>query len=150
MGRLMRLIEHGLPLPFGSIRNRRSFIFIDNLVDALATVVTHPADIRSIYFLNDGSDFSTPELVVSLAAAAGRPTRLWHVPVGILKLLGRMGDGIGHLPGVSAGIDSYSVERLVGSMAVNGALFCRSFNWQAPVGWAQALRVTGSAPGVSK
>jgi nucleoside-diphosphate-sugar epimerase len=150
MGRLMRLIEHGLPLPFGSIHNRRSFIFVDNLVDALATVVTHPGEIRSIYFVGDGSDFSTPELVLSLAAAACRPTRLLHVPVGILKLLGRMGDGVERLLGVSAGIDSYSVDRLVGSMAVDGALFCRAFNWQAPVGSADALRVTGSAPIVSK
>jgi nucleoside-diphosphate-sugar epimerase len=150
MGRLMRLIEHGLPLPFGSIRNRRSFIFIDNLVDALATVVTHPGEIRSIYFVGDGSDFSTPELAVSLAAAARRPTRLLHVPVGILELLGRVGDGIERLLGVSAGIDSYSVDRLVGSMAVSGALFCRTFRWQAPVGWADALRITGSAPAVSQ
>jgi nucleoside-diphosphate-sugar epimerase len=150
MSRLMRLIERGLPLPFGSIRNRRSFIFLDNLVDALATVVTHPGEIRSIYFVGDGSDFSTPELVVALAAAACRPTRLLHVPVGILRLLGRMGDGIERLLGVSAGIDSYSVDRLVGSMAVNGALFCRSFNWQAPVAWADALRITGSAPIVPK
>jgi nucleoside-diphosphate-sugar epimerase len=141
MARLMGLIERGLPLPFASIRNRRSFIYIDNLVDALAIVICHPVQIRSTYFLNDGSDFSTPELTVALAAAAGRRIRLLPVPVGVLRLLGRLGDVLGP----NTGLDSYSVDRLVGSMPVNGEGFRSAFSWHPPVGSAEAIRITGSS-----
>jgi nucleoside-diphosphate-sugar epimerase len=144
MGRLMRLIGSGLPLPLGAIRNRRSFIFIDNLVDALATVVAWQADIRSVFFLSDGSDFSTPELIAALAEAADQRTRLLNVPVSLLKLLGWTGDLLEYLPGVSSPIDSYSVDRLVESMQVNGTRFCTTFHWRAPIGGAEALRQTGS------
>jgi nucleoside-diphosphate-sugar epimerase len=141
MARLMRLIERGLPLPVGAIHNRRSFIYIDNLVDALAAVVAHPAPVRSVYFLNDGSDFSTPELIRALAGAMHRRIRLVSVPVGMVRLLGRLGD----LLGGRAGLDSYSVERLVGSMAVSGASFSRDFRWRPPVGRDAAIGITGGS-----
>jgi nucleoside-diphosphate-sugar epimerase len=146
MARLQRLIELGLPLPLGSIRNRRSFIFIDNLVDALATIVGHPKSIRSVYMLSDGSDFTTPELILQLAAAAGRRVRLVRVPVTWLKGAGRAGDALSRLFGVGTGIDSYSVERLVGSLPVNGTLFRTSFGWEAPTDASRAIAVTGAAP----
>jgi nucleoside-diphosphate-sugar epimerase len=149
MARLIRLIERGLPLPFGSIRNRRSFIFIDNLVDALATIVNQSQAIRSTYMLSDGSDFATPDLIVSLAAAAGRRVRLLRVPVGMLKLMGRAGDVMERL-GVATGIDSYSVDRLVRSLPVRGSLFCSSFSWRAPVAWREAVRITGAASAASR
>lgn len=146
MGRLLGLIGRGLPLPLGAIRNRRSFIFIDNLVDALATVIRWPGELRSVFFLSDGSDFSTPQLIAALAGATGRPARLLNVPVGLLRLLGRAGDLIERLAGVTSPIDSYSVDRLVGSMPVSGALFSRTFNWQAPVDRTAAIRRTGAPP----
>jgi len=141
MARLMRVIERGWPLPVGAIHNRRSFIYIDNLVDALSRVALHPAPIASVYFLNDGSDFSTPELIRALADSMHKRIRLVAVPVGLLRLLGRVGDLLGG-PG---GLDSYSVERLVGSMAVSGASFSRDFQWRPPVGRDAAIGITGGS-----
>jgi nucleoside-diphosphate-sugar epimerase len=140
--RLLRLIASGLPLPFGAIRNRRSFIFVDNLVDAIVAVLRHPQPIRSSYVLSDGSDFTTPELVRALAAAAGVKARLLRWPPALLRLGGRAGDVANLLLGTAVGFDSYSIERLSGSLAVDGTRFRMCFNWQPPVGREEALRLT--------
>ncbi|MDQ1253894.1 MAG: UDP-N-acetyl-alpha-D-quinovosamine dehydrogenase, partial [Euryarchaeota archaeon] len=39
---LLHVIAKGWPLPFASIKNLRSFIFIGNLVDAIITCINHP------------------------------------------------------------------------------------------------------------
>jgi nucleoside-diphosphate-sugar epimerase len=92
MRRLIRLMGTGLPLPLASIRNRRSFIFVDNLVDAILSVLQHEGVVRSTYVLSDGSDFSTPDLVRALASAVGCRVRLLAIPVSLLRILGRAAD----------------------------------------------------------
>ncbi|HZO22101.1 MAG TPA: NAD-dependent epimerase/dehydratase family protein, partial [Steroidobacteraceae bacterium] len=145
MRRLLQLMSSGLPLPLASIRNRRSFIFVDNLVDALVRVLRHPPKVCSTYVLSDGSDFSTPELVTALAAAAGRRVRLFPVPVSVLGMLGRAGDAAGALLDKTVGL-STAVDRLVGSLPVDGTRFRQSFEWHPRINPDAALRQTARAP----
>ena len=42
MERLIKLVQTGLPLPFGAVKNRRSLIYVGNLVDAIASTLNHP------------------------------------------------------------------------------------------------------------
>jgi nucleoside-diphosphate-sugar epimerase len=145
MARLLRLTGSGLPLPLGAIHNQRSFMFIDNLVDAIISVVAHPREIRAAYVVGDDSHFSTPQLVSALAAAGGRTVRMVVVPVGLLKLAGRLGDFAGHMLGMNTGIDSYSVERLTSSLPVSSERFRREFSWRPPVDVQSAIARTGKA-----
>jgi nucleoside-diphosphate-sugar epimerase len=136
MRRLLRLMDTGLPLPFASIRNRRSFMFVDNLVDAMLCVLRHTGVVRCAYVVSDGSDFSTPDLVRTLAAAAGRRVRLLAMPVSMLTVLGRAADAV-HVP--------IAIDRLVGSLCVDGSGFRRSFGWNPPVGVEQAFQQMGAS-----
>ena len=43
MLRLFRLVDRGVPLPFGSVANRRSMLYVGNLVAAIRSVLEHPA-----------------------------------------------------------------------------------------------------------
>ena len=150
MARLMDLIDKGLPLPFAAIDNRRSFIFIDNLVDAIFTALRYSGTIRATFMLSDGSDFATPQLVSALAHARGQAIRLIRLPVFVLKALGRAGDVAAHV-GVHTGIDSYSISRLVGSLPVRAAKFRARLCWSPPTDPGEALRLTGARwPGPRK
>lgn len=149
MERLMRLIGLGLPLPLAGIRNLRSFIFLDNLVDAIAKVALDDRELNGTYMVSDGSDFSTPQLISTLASAAGKAVRLFSVPSGLLKAAGLTGDMLNTIRGVKFGIDSYSVERLLGSLPVQSSSFRTFFQWQPPVTWAEALERTCRATSVS-
>jgi nucleoside-diphosphate-sugar epimerase len=77
---LMRLVASGLPLPFSRIDNRRSLIFLDNLVEVTALAATHSAAAGHVLLVRDPVDLSTQELIRHLAAALGRPARLFALP----------------------------------------------------------------------
>ena len=89
MSRLQALVASGVPLPCGAIRNSRSFISVDNLVDAILTVLRYPRSIRAAFVVSDGSDFATPAIVRAFALGSRRRVRLLNVPVPVLRLLGR-------------------------------------------------------------
>lgn len=88
--RLLRVLRLGLPLPLASIDNRRSVLYLGNLVDAIELALTHPAAPGGVFALSDDAPVSTPELVRQVAAALGRPARLWPCPTGLLRLGGRL------------------------------------------------------------
>src|SRR5713226_6411921 len=72
---LLRLVDRGLPLPFASIANRRSLVFLDNLVDLVEVALVHPAARDGTFLLRDEEEVSTPELIRRIARALGRPAR---------------------------------------------------------------------------
>ncbi len=90
---LMRAVQRGWPLPLGAVHNQRSLVALDNLVDFIVTCITHPQAANQTFFVSDGHDLSTTELVRGMAQAAGVPARLLPVPVWALQagasLLGR-------------------------------------------------------------
>ncbi len=83
---MLRWIHRGLPLPLGSIDNRRSLVSIGNLVDLLVTCIDHPAAAGNTFLVSDGEDVSTSELLRSLASAFGKKVVLIPVPFTVLSL----------------------------------------------------------------
>jgi len=82
--RLLQLVDSGLPLPFGSIGNRRSFVFVGNLTALLRRCAEHPAAARRTFLAADDEDLSTPELARRMGKALGRVPRLVPFPVFLL------------------------------------------------------------------
>ena len=87
--RLIRLVELGVPLPFASIKNKRSLISLGNLVHILAKAVTYPAVANQTLLVSDGEDLSTPQLIEKIADSIGKPARLFHFSPKLLKILGK-------------------------------------------------------------
>jgi nucleoside-diphosphate-sugar epimerase len=127
---LMKIISNGIPLPFASITNKRSLIYVGNLVDALATCTVHPAAAGNTYLVSDGEDVSTPDLIRRMAAALGVPTRLFPVPIPLMRLAGAV-------TGKSA-----AVKRLLGSLTVDSSEIKRRLDWQPPFTMEEGLRET--------
>ena len=49
----------GDPVALGSVRNRRSLLYVGNLADAIATCLDHPAAAGKTYLVADGDEVST-------------------------------------------------------------------------------------------
>jgi nucleoside-diphosphate-sugar epimerase len=130
MERLMKLVKKNIPLPLGSIHNRRSFIYVGNLVDAILTCITHPTARNQTFLISDGQDLSTPDLIRHLAQAAGQPAILLPIPLPLLSLLGK-------LTGQSA-----TIERLLGSLAVDSTHIQTTLNWKPPFSLDEGLSAT--------
>ena len=59
-GLLLKLVKSGIPLPLASVCNRRSFIYVENLVDVIAACLGNPKAFGKKYLPSDGEDVSTP------------------------------------------------------------------------------------------
>jgi len=129
--RLMELIRRGLPLPFGAVDNRRSFIAVRNLVDAIVRVCVTQKRVGHAYTISDGVAFSTPELIRLLAEGIGRPARFVSVPV---PWLARMARWIGR---------SDDMQRVTGSFEIDDSAFRRDLEWHPPVAAAPEIVATG-------
>lgn len=83
--RMMRWINRGLPLPLGSIDNKRSLVALANLVDLIINCIEHPAAANQVFLAGDGQDVSTTELLYGIGKALDKPARLLPCPVGLLS-----------------------------------------------------------------
>jgi len=119
--RLLGYVFRGVPLPLGSIHNRRSLVAVDNLVDLILTCLHHPAAANQVLLVSDGDDLSTTDLLRRTAAALGRPERLFPVPAGALRAAARL---LGQ---------TELAQRLCGSLQVSITKTRKSLGWAPPV-----------------
>jgi nucleoside-diphosphate-sugar epimerase len=84
--KLGALVAKGVPLPLAMVRNQRSFVAIDNLVDLIITCINHSKAANQIFLASDGQDLSTPELLNGIAKAMGRDIKLFSLPSSLLSL----------------------------------------------------------------
>ncbi|MFO1409030.1 MAG: NAD-dependent epimerase/dehydratase family protein [Steroidobacteraceae bacterium] len=85
VARLVQLVRSGLPLPFASIRNRRSLLSLPNLADLVAISIAHPRATELPLLAADADAPSTAELVRWVASALGRSARLFPFPPALLE-----------------------------------------------------------------
>ena len=130
---LMRWVRCGIPLPLARIDNRRSFVALENLVDLIVVCLRHPAATNQIFLVSDDEDVSTPQLVRLIAAALGRPPRLFSLPPEILRWGGNM-----------FGMSDIT-SRLCESLQIDIAKTRQMLGWSPPVAIAQGLRVTAES-----
>lgn len=83
---LTKVINKNLPLPLGSINNRRQFIGIDNLVDFIITCLKHPAAANEVFVIADKETVSTSEFIKSIAFAMQKKQFLIKIPPAVLDL----------------------------------------------------------------
>lgn len=131
---LQRLAATGLPLPFGAIRNRRSLIAVENLVDALlAALAAQAKDVSGVYFVADDRSVSLGEIFTWLREGMGKRPRLLPVPTatlrGALRLLGLGGLG----------------QSLLGDLEFDSSLFRRTFDWRPRLDSGDAIKSSGAA-----
>lgn len=125
---MMHWLSKGIPLPLGTIHNRRSLVALDNLVDLITTCVEHPAAANQIFMVSDGDDLSTSQLLRRMGGALGRPARLLPIPAWLLETGAR-------LLGKRA-----LAQRLCGSLQVDISKTRELLNWSPPLGVDEGLR----------
>lgn len=127
---LIKIVGRGIPLPLANIDNRRSFIYLENLVDAILTCIKHPNATGQTYFVSDDEDISTPELIRKTASALKKPARLFPFPRLLLFILGR-------IAGKGAAVD-----RLIGSLTVDISKIRSELGWKPPFTMEYGLQKT--------
>lgn len=133
---MLKVILKGIPLPLASVHNKRSLIYVGNLVDALIVCATHPDAAGRTYLVCDGDDVSTPDLLRQLGAAMNHPARLFGCPIAWLQLVGRL---LGR---------SDQIARLLGSLCVDSGKIRNELHWCPPYTLQEGLYDTGCSFGL--
>ncbi|TFV34842.1 NAD-dependent epimerase/dehydratase family protein [Bradyrhizobium frederickii] len=130
---MMRWLRRGIPLPLGSIENRRSLIGVGNMVDLICACLRHPAAAGEVFMASDGEDLSTSELLKRLAAALDTKARLLPIPAALLE-------GAAALAGQRA-----LAQRLCLSLCVDSRKVRKMLDWQPPFSVNEELHRTARA-----
>ena len=128
---LFKIVDRGIPLPLKNINNSRSFIYLENLVDAILTCLTHPKAAGQTYLVSDCEDVSTPELIRRVAAALGRPARLFLFPPSLMRFAGKLFG------------KTDAVDRLVSSLIIDSSKIRKELGWKPPYTMEEGLKETG-------
>jgi nucleoside-diphosphate-sugar epimerase len=127
---LLRILDRGVPLPLASVRNRRSLVHRDSLVDAVVRAIHKRRAGSALYTLAD-LDLSTPELIRSMARGLGKPARLFPFPP---RLLHRLGALVGR---------ASLMDRLTESLRVDSTHVTRDLDWRPNLDATQAWAEIG-------
>lgn len=130
---MMSWLQRGIPLPLGGItNNRRSFVFIDNLVDLIIVCINHPSAANQTFLVSDDEDLSTAELLDNMALALGSTSRLIAFPTSLIELGAKL---IGR---------SDIAQRLCSSLQVDIKKTKELLDWAPPVSVKEGLSRTAT------
>lgn len=137
--RMIRMIDRGLFPPLPNLKNRRSMVHVSDVVDAAVLAATHPAANGQCYIVTDGQPYPTRELYEMICRGLGKPIPRWHVPLGVLKGLARVGDAIGRLRGRRFVFDSNAFEKLTGNAWYSSEKITHELGFRPKVTFEDAL-----------
>jgi nucleoside-diphosphate-sugar epimerase len=127
---MMKWLYRGIPLPLGALRNRRSLVALDNLIDLIIACLLHPAAANQTFLVSDGEDLSTSELLRRTAKSMGTLARLIPVPAQFVEFGARL-------------IGKRDVaQRLCGSLQVDITRTRELLGWSPPLTVDQGLQKT--------
>lgn len=116
-GNLPRMIEavaKGRFPPLPELSNRRSMVHVKDVVQAALLAAGKPAAVGQTYIVTDGQACSTRQMYEWICEALDKPVPAWTIPKSMLKVLAKVGDGIGRILGRRFLFDSDALDKLIG------------------------------------
>lgn len=119
--KMIEAIDKRRFIMIGTGDNRRSMVFVGNVVDAaLAIVEDNKAD-GKVYIVTDGVDYTVRDLYRTIAKELGKKPLPFHVPLGIARILAGVGDIGGSILKKPLLFNSDVLKKLIGSLTFSSA-----------------------------
>ena len=83
---LLRLARSPWPLPFGSLRSRRSLLARQNLIAAIHFALTTPTTVGETYLVADPAPLTLAELVGAIRSGLGRKAGVVPFPPSLIAM----------------------------------------------------------------
>jgi nucleoside-diphosphate-sugar epimerase len=126
-GKLIALLRMRVPMPFGAVHNKRSLVFLGNLVSLIHVCILNPVAANGAFLVSDGEDLSTTDLLARLKSVVGGGPIL-PIPQSWLSFGAAL-----------LGANRLS-EQLLGSLQVDISKTVEALKWSPPFSVAQGLR----------
>jgi nucleoside-diphosphate-sugar epimerase len=86
--RFLKLADTNYPLPFKGIDNRRTMVFLDNLIELLNTIVDKKSS--GLYLASDNQPISTTYLISEMRKQMGKSPNLFAIPSLFTSILSKV------------------------------------------------------------
>jgi nucleoside-diphosphate-sugar epimerase len=133
---LYNFVKKGIPYPFGSFENKRSFVSIDNLCFVIKELIENKNIPSGVYNIADDAPLSTKEVVIVIGEVVGKPSKILNTPKGLVNLITKFGDFL------SLPINSERVQKLTENYCVSNAKIKRVIGKEFPFSAKEGLRKT--------
>lgn len=90
--RLLAAVDKGSMLPLGNTRNRRTMVFLDNLIELIHRIIDNRA--AGIFVAGDRQPLSTDGLIRIIGDKLGKKTKLISIPRFMRKLMNMVKPGL--------------------------------------------------------
>lgn len=137
--RMGRLVKRGTFPPLPETGNHRSLVHVSDVVSAMRLVASDGRANGRTYIVAAQEAPSGRGLFDALRQAQGLPSCKWSVPASVLRVAGRLGDGMENLLGRRLPLDSEVVDRLLNSAWYSPAHIERELGWRAQVSLRDGL-----------
>ena len=88
MLKLLQLAQKNMPLPFGNINNKRSMVFIGNLIALIDKLIE--TNEYGIFIAGDAASVSTTTLVSLIRKYSGKKTNLLYIPKSVQNIIKKL------------------------------------------------------------
>jgi len=126
---LLDAVNKNCLLPLASVKNKRSLLYVGNLIHAITLSVGYPEKANRIFLISD-TDISVPELVRKIASLLGKRALLFRFPVKCLKRIGNM---VGKRP---------IIDRLTDSLLADVSSIRKDLKWQPLYSFDEGMQET--------
>ena len=128
--KLIYLVSSKIPLPIRNIKNLRSFIGLENLIDLIVCCIFNPRAKRNIFLVSDDEQVSTPELIKRISNSLGKKKLLIPVPINFSRFLANLFG------------KKKDYERLANSLQIDIEYTKKTLNWSPPCSMKEELEKT--------
>jgi len=138
---LYGFVSKGIPYPFGSYNNQRSFVSVENLCFVIKELIENTHISSGVYHVADDGALSTNELVKIIGDTIGKPVNILKIPKSVVVILAKIGDLL-PLP-----VNSERLQKLTESYVVSNAKIKKAIGKELPLSLKDGLRKTLTAFG---
>jgi nucleoside-diphosphate-sugar epimerase len=139
---LLKKASNGKRLPFGSINNRRSMVYVDNAAEAVYTAMASDKSAGRTYIITDAEPYSTKELYQAIGEAFGMRKATFRFPLLGLRFMGFVGSLLEAVFRRPMPINSDGVKRLAGDLLFSSKRIRTELGFVPFYGLREGIRLT--------
>ncbi len=138
--RMIRMIRRGIFPPLPETGNRRSLVYVDDVVSAMRLAAQEERAAGKTYIVADPTPYSGRQIYQAIREVMGMKACRWAVPLSVLGGGAVLGDLLGRAMRRRSPFNSEVLSRLLGSACYSSNKLQRDIGWCAQTSLRDGLR----------
>ncbi len=140
--KMIEAIDKGYFIMFGKGKNKRSMVYVGNVVDAAMAVVDQEEINSKVYIVTDGVDYTVRELYENIAKTLKKKPLKFYIPMIIARGLAWVGDIGGRLVRKPLPFNSEALKKLTDSLTLSSLKIQKELDFKPKYNFYNTIKET--------